>query len=66
VLDFGADAAQVWGWLRVPYAENAIDKQIAAIALVNNLTLITRNVDDFALTGVNVLNPFFSAQTPEL
>ena len=66
VLDFGADAAQVWGRLRVPHAENAIDKQIAAIALVNNLTVVTRNVDDFALTGVNILNPFFGGETSEL
>ena len=58
VLDFGADAAQVWGRLRVPHPENAIDKQIAAMALVNNLTVVTRNVDDFATTGAMLLNPF--------
>ena len=41
ILAFDADAAQVWGHLRVPDPGHAIDKQIAAIALVNDLTLVT-------------------------
>jgi len=58
ILAFGADAAQVWGRLRVPDPGHELDKQIAAIALVNNLTVITRNTTDFAGTGVSVINPF--------
>ena len=58
VLDFGSEAAQVWGRLRVPHPENAIDKQLAATALVYDLTLVTRNVQDFVDTGVNLRNPF--------
>jgi predicted nucleic acid-binding protein len=58
ILDFGKEEAQVWGRLRVPRSENAIDKQIAATALIYGLTLVTRNVQDFAATGVNLLNPF--------
>jgi len=58
ILTFGADAAQVWGRLRVPRPEHELDKQIAAIALVHDLTVVTRNVADFAGTGVRLNNPF--------
>jgi toxin FitB len=58
ILDFGREDAQIWGRLRVPHPENALDKQIAATALVYDLTLVTRNVKDFAATGVLLLNPF--------
>jgi toxin FitB len=58
ILAFDADAAQVWGHLRVPDPDHAIDKQIAAIALVNDLTLATRNVTDFEGSGVRLANPF--------
>ena len=37
VLGLDADAGQVWGRLRVPSPHNAIDKQIAAIALLHDL-----------------------------
>ena len=58
VLPFDADAAQVWGYLRAPDPGRELDKQIAAIALVNDLTVVTRNVGDFDGTGVRLLDPF--------
>ncbi len=58
ILDFTASEAQVWGRLRVPHDENTLDKQIAATALTYDLTLVTRNVDDFVGTGIELMNPF--------
>ena len=58
ILDINHDIAQLWGRLRVPHPENALDKQIAATALVYELTVVTRNWKDFVKTGVRVLNPF--------
>lgn len=58
ILEFAHDEAQVWGHLRVPHAENAIDKQIAATALTHDLTLVTRNIEHFEGLGVRLLNPF--------
>lgn len=58
ILSFDQDAAQIWGRLRCPDPHNLLDKQIAAIALLHGLTVVTRNTRDFAATGVALLNPF--------
>ena len=58
ILDVDEEVGQVWGRLRVPHPEHALDKLIAATALIHDLTIVTRNVDDFAGTGVRLLNPF--------
>lgn len=58
ILPFDADCAKVWGRLMVPHPQHPIDKQIAATALIHDLTVVTRNVADFAGTGVKLLNPF--------
>jgi predicted nucleic acid-binding protein len=58
VLPFDADAAQVWGRLRVPHPENPLDKQIAATALLYGLVVVTCNVKHFSSTGVRILDPF--------
>jgi hypothetical protein len=58
ILIFDLDCAQVWGRLMSPNPQHPIDKQIAAIALIHDLTVVTRNTDDFRGTGARLLNPF--------
>ena len=62
ILPFDYDCAQVWGKLRVPHHENSLDKQIAATALIYDLTVVTRNTNDFKNCGVKLLNPFIKTQ----
>jgi len=35
-----------------------LDSLLAATALAHNLVVVTRNVDDFSLTNVNIFNPW--------
>ena len=58
ILSFDEECAQVWGRLMSPHHEHPVDKQIAAIALIYDLTVVSRNLDDFRSTGVDVVNPF--------
>ncbi len=58
ILGLDADTAQLWGKLRTPHPEHALDKQIAATAMIYELTVVTRNDKDFLKTGAAVLNPF--------
>lgn len=58
IIAFDLDCAQVWGKLMSPNAQHSIDKQIASIALIHDLTVVTRNVDDFKGLGVRLVNPF--------
>jgi predicted nucleic acid-binding protein len=61
IIDFDLRCAQMWGTLMGVNEQHPVDKQIAAIALVYDLTVITRNTNDFAGTGVRLVNPFLSA-----
>lgn len=58
ILAVDEEIGQLWGRLRVPHPEHSLDKLIAATALIHDLTVVTRNVDDFAGTGARVMNPF--------
>lgn len=64
ILPFDLPCAKIWGILRGSSDQNQIDKQIAAIALVHDLTVVTRNTGHFSGTGVRLLNPFL-ADTPQ-
>ena len=67
ILSFDLDSARCYG--QILYARRRIgrpiremDAQIAAIARVHGTTLATRNADDFAFCGLNVVNPWASAE----
>ena len=65
ILSFNAECARIWGRLISPNNQSSVDKQIAAIALLYDLTVVTRNTEDFATTGVRVLNPFTHSAAQE-
>lgn len=59
VLPANADAFRVWARLMNRQPERLLaDALIAATAIVNSLTVVSRNVRDFQQLGVPVLNPF--------
>jgi toxin FitB len=62
ILPFEDDAADIWGRLRVPHSENPLDKQIAAVALIYDLIVVTRNVEHFEPSGVRLHNPFTESE----
>ncbi len=55
--------AQRCARLHVPDPQSDRDALIAATALVHGLTVVTRNTDDFAATGVALVNPWIPAET---
>ena len=58
ILGIDSEIALLWGKLRVPNPEHSLDKLIAATGLIYDLTVVTRNTNDFENTGVRLLNPF--------
>lgn len=50
--------AQCCAKLHVPDPRSDRDAMIAATAIVHGMTMVTRNVDDFKPTGVEILNPW--------
>ena len=58
ILPFEERAANRWGLLHAQLGYSNADLQIAATAIHHGMTVVTRNVRDFAPTGATVLNPF--------
>lgn len=59
LLDIDADATALWGTILAKTDDtNAIDKLIAATALLYDLTVVTRNLNHIQPTGAKCVNPF--------
>ena len=58
ILDFDHECAQMWGRLMAQRPQHPIGRQITAIALLYDFTVVTRNTSDFDGTGARLLNPF--------
>jgi toxin FitB len=61
MLPVSLGTANIWGELKADMEKRGrmlpvIDSLIAATALEHDLTIVTRNVEDFAPAGVNILN----------
>lgn len=58
ILPVDTAVAQRCARLHVPDPRAERDALIAATALVHGMTVVTRNVNDFAATGVKLLDPW--------
>jgi toxin FitB len=58
VLNIDEAIAEAWAVLSIPNRLPLIEGILAATAKVHGLTLVTRNVGDFARTGISLLDPF--------
>lgn len=58
LLPVTTQIAERWGRMNVPDPLPVIDSLLAATAHVHGVTVATRNVSDYARTGVPTFNPF--------
>ncbi|MGF7211284.1 hypothetical protein GGE65_005901 [Skermanella aerolata] len=58
ILGMDIGVAKRWGRLAARIGNRGMDLAIAATVLESGLTVVTRNVSDFAPTGVAMLDPF--------
>jgi hypothetical protein len=60
ILPVSPEVADQWGRLSALRPLSTVDGLLAAMALVHDLTFVTRNVQHVAHTGAKLLNPFDS------
>lgn len=58
ILTVDEPVIDVWSRMAAPRSLPQFDGLIAATALRHGLTVVTRNVKDFAIPGLSLLNPF--------
>jgi len=58
ILPVTASIAARWGRICLEQPLPVVDGLIAATALDHDLTVVTRNTEDFRRSGADVLNPF--------
>lgn len=58
ILPVDARVADRWGRLNAVASRNTVDSLIAATAHVHDLTVVTRNTEDFQGCGVPLLDPW--------
>lgn len=61
ILPVTSSVAMRGAQLHVPNPSSFADSLIAATAALHGLTLVTRNIHDFRLSGVRLLNPWEEA-----
>lgn len=60
ILPFNENTAPVCASLHIPDRRSERDAMIAATAIEHGFAVVTRNVADFADTGVTVVNPWLA------
>jgi predicted nucleic acid-binding protein len=65
IVPMSAEVAIRCARLHVPDPRSERDSWIAATALVHDMTVVTRNVDDFAGIGVSLINPWDASDPPD-
>lgn len=60
ILPIDLEVAERWGFITAStnHHSNVIDTLLAATALTHNLKMVTRNVKDFHIPGLEIFNPF--------
>jgi predicted nucleic acid-binding protein len=58
IIAVDANIAEAWGRLAIKRTFPVIDGLLAATALVRGMTLVTRNVRDFADAGIPLVDPW--------